>query len=180
MNKPRIRVAIAVTVVAVVAITVAACGSSSSKSSSTSTGATSTGGSGPTVALLLPENQTARYETHDRPDFAAKLKQVCTTCTLLYSNATQDATKQQSQADAALTQGAKVLVLDPVDAGSAVAIVGQGQRPQGSGDQLRPADQQRRRSLLRLVRQRPRGHAPGVEPRRQAQGRWASRPARSS
>ena len=123
MNKPRIRVAIAGTVVAVVAITVAACGSSSSKSSSTSTGATSTGGSGPTVALLLPENQTARYETHDRPDFAAKLKQLCSTCKLLYSNATQDATKQQSQADAALTQGAKVLVLDPVDAGSAGAIV---------------------------------------------------------
>jgi D-xylose transport system substrate-binding protein len=81
------------------------------------------GGGGPTVALLLPENQTARYETHDRPDFAAKLKQVCSDCKVLYSNATQDATKQQSQADAALTQGAKVLVLDPVDAGSAGAIV---------------------------------------------------------
>ena len=81
------------------------------------------GGGGPTVALLLPENQTARYETHDRPDFTAKLKQVCPKCSVLYSNATQDATKQQSQADAAMTQGAKLLVLDPVDAGSAGAIV---------------------------------------------------------
>ena len=81
------------------------------------------GGGGPTVALLLPENQTARYETHDRPDFTKRLKQVCSNCKVLYSNATGDATKQQSQADAAMTQGAKVLVLDPVDAGSAGAIV---------------------------------------------------------
>jgi D-xylose transport system substrate-binding protein len=123
MNKPRIRAAVTGTAIAAVALGIAACGSSSSTSStSTSTGTASTG-SGPTVALLLPENQTARYETHDRPDFAAKLKTLCPTCKLLYSNATQDATKQQSQADAALTQGAKVLVLDPVDAGSAGAIV---------------------------------------------------------
>src|SRR5580704_11420822 len=105
MKSPRIGAAIAV-----IALGVAGCGGSS-------------GGGGPTVALLLPENQTARYETHDKPDFQAKLKQVCPTCKLLYSNATQDATKQQSQADAALTRGARVLVLDPVDAGSAGAIV---------------------------------------------------------
>ena len=80
-------------------------------------------GGGATVALLLPENQTARYETHDRPDFTKRLKQLCSNCKVLYSNATQDATKQQSQADAAMTQGAKVLVLDPVDAGSAGSIV---------------------------------------------------------
>ncbi len=113
MKSPRIRAAIAGTALAAVALTVAACGGSGG------------GGGGPTVALLLPENQTARYETHDKPDFQAKLKQVCPTCKMLYSNATQDATKQQSQADAALTQGAKVLVLDPVDAGSAAAIVRQ-------------------------------------------------------
>jgi D-xylose transport system substrate-binding protein len=122
MNNPRIRAAITGTAIAAVAVAVAACGSSSS-TTSTSSGAATTSGNGPTVALLLPENQTARYETHDRPDFAAKLKSACPTCKLLYSNATQDATKQQSQADAALTQGAKVLVLDPVDAGSAGAIV---------------------------------------------------------
>jgi D-xylose transport system substrate-binding protein len=94
----------------------AGCGSSNNNSSTS-------GGGGKTIALLLPENQTARYETHDKPDFQARLKQLCPDCKLLYSNATQDATKQQSQADAALTQGAKVLVLDPVDAGSAASIV---------------------------------------------------------
>src|SRR4051794_16431217 len=81
------------------------------------------GGGGPTIALLLPENQTARYETHDRPDFEKKVKQLCSNCKVTYSNAEGDATKQQSDADAALSQGAKVLVLDAVDAGSAGAIV---------------------------------------------------------
>src|SRR5438876_10833033 len=81
------------------------------------------GGGGPTVALLLPENQTARYESHDRPDFTAQVKKLCSSCSVLYSNATEDATKQQSQAEAALTQGAKVLVVAAVDAGSAGAIV---------------------------------------------------------
>ena len=81
------------------------------------------GGGGTKIALLLPENQTARYESHDRPDFTKQVKAQCSKCSVLYSNATGDATKQQSQADAALTQGAKVLVLDAVDAGSAAAIV---------------------------------------------------------
>jgi D-xylose transport system substrate-binding protein len=117
------RVGITAVSVVVIAALAAGCGSSNKKSSSSSGGSSSGGGGGKTVALLLPENQTARYETHDKPDFEAKLKQACPSCKLLYSNATQDATKQQSQADAALTQGAKVLVLDPVDAGSAAAIV---------------------------------------------------------
>src|SRR4051794_1556459 len=110
---------IAVVVVAAGAIA-AGCGSSNDNNSSSNS---SSGGGGKTIALLLPENQTARYETHDKPDFQKRLKELCSDCKLLYSNATQDATKKQSQADAALTQGAKVLVLDPVDAGSAASIV---------------------------------------------------------
>jgi D-xylose transport system substrate-binding protein len=81
------------------------------------------GGGGGTIALLLPENHTPRYEAADRPNFEAKVKDLCSDCKLLYSNAVQDAAKQQNQADAALTQGADVLVLDPVDAGSAGSIV---------------------------------------------------------
>jgi D-xylose transport system substrate-binding protein len=80
-------------------------------------------GSGDTIALLLPENQTPRYEAHDRPDFTKKVKQLCSNCKVIYSNANGDATTQQSNADAALTQGADVLVLDAVDAGSAASIV---------------------------------------------------------
>jgi len=81
------------------------------------------GGGGGTIALLLPENHTPRYEAADKPDFEAKVKELCSDCKIIYSNAEQDASKQQSQAEAALTQGAKVMVLDPVDAGSAGAIV---------------------------------------------------------
>jgi D-xylose transport system substrate-binding protein len=80
------------------------------------------GGSG-TIALLLPENHTPRYESNDRPNFEAKVKELCSDCKILYSNAAQDAAKQQNQADAALTQGADVLVVDAVDAGSAASIV---------------------------------------------------------
>ena len=110
------------------ALTLAACGSSNKSSSSTSSsgGASSSGGSkGGKIAFLLPENQTARYESQDRPLFQKDVQQLCPSCQILYSNATQDASKQQSQAEAAIAQGAKVMVLDPVDGAAAAAIVNQ-------------------------------------------------------
>jgi len=81
------------------------------------------GGGGPKIAFLLPENETPRYEAHDRPEFEENVERLCEDCEILYSNATEDASKQQSQAEAALTQGAEAMVLDPVDAKSAAAIV---------------------------------------------------------
>jgi D-xylose transport system substrate-binding protein len=44
---------------------------------------------------------------------------------VLYSNADQDAAKQQQQVEAALTRGADVLVLDAVDAGAVASLVHQ-------------------------------------------------------
>ncbi|HEX8537266.1 MAG TPA: sugar ABC transporter substrate-binding protein, partial [Cystobacter sp.] len=79
---------------------------------------------GAKIALLLPESKTSRYESHDRPHFERKVKELCAECEVIYSNADQDAAKQQNQAEAAITNGAQVLVLDPVDAASAAAIVG--------------------------------------------------------
>ena len=75
-----------------------------------------------TIALLLPENETPRYESDDRPDFEKAVEEECEDCEVLYSNAGGDAAKQQSQAEAALTQGADVLVVDPMDSKSAAAI----------------------------------------------------------
>ena len=75
------------------------------------------------IALLLPETKTARYEAADRPLFQAKVKELCPDCEIIYSNADQKADEQQNQADAALTNGAKVMVLDPVDSASAASIV---------------------------------------------------------
>jgi len=80
------------------------------------------GGGKKVVALLLPESKTARYETQDRPLFEKRIKELCASCEIIYSNADQDATKQQSQAEAALTNGARVLVLDAVDGAAAAAI----------------------------------------------------------
>ena len=74
------------------------------------------------IALLLPETKTTRYETADKPYFEAKLKALCPACQVIYSNANQDAAAQLSQAEAALTNGAQVLVLDPVDSAAAGAI----------------------------------------------------------
>ncbi|MEA2290313.1 MAG: D-xylose transport system substrate-binding protein, partial [Solirubrobacteraceae bacterium] len=47
----------------------------------------------------------------------------CADCEVIYANADQDASKQQQQAESAITQGAKVLVLDAVDVKSAASIV---------------------------------------------------------
>ncbi|MCP3097981.1 sugar ABC transporter substrate-binding protein [Myxococcus sp. K15C18031901] len=96
---------------------------SACKRSEPSEGAKATEGGRHVIALLLPESKTARYESHDRPLFEGKVKALCPTCEVLYANADQDAARQQSQAEAALTNGAQVLVLDPVDSASASAIV---------------------------------------------------------
>ncbi|HEX6687712.1 MAG TPA: substrate-binding domain-containing protein [Solirubrobacterales bacterium] len=80
------------------------------------------GGGDAKIALLLPENETPRYESEDKPDFERAVEEECEDCEVLYSNAGGDAEKQQSQAEAALTQGADVLVVDPVDPRSAAAI----------------------------------------------------------
>jgi D-xylose transport system substrate-binding protein len=111
----------------VTALAVAAAGCGSNDNNDKTSGATSTASStaakGAKIALLLPENKTARYENQDKPFFTAKVKELCPTCEIIYENATQDAAKQQQQAEAAITRGAKVLVLDAVDVASAGAIV---------------------------------------------------------
>jgi D-xylose transport system substrate-binding protein len=104
------RAAIAMGALLAVVLLVAGCGGSDD------------GGGGSKIALLLPENETPRYETNDRPDFEKAVEEKCEDCEVLYSNAGGDAEKQQSQAEAALTQGAEVLVVDPMDSKSAAAI----------------------------------------------------------
>jgi D-xylose transport system substrate-binding protein len=81
------------------------------------------GGASGAIALLLPESKTARYESQDRPNFENKVDELCPDCEIIYSNADQDAAQQQQQAEAAITQGAEVMVLDPVDAAAAAPLV---------------------------------------------------------
>ncbi|MGI5243816.1 sugar ABC transporter substrate-binding protein [Dactylosporangium sp. CA-139066] len=75
------------------------------------------------VALLLPERKASRYEAGDQPYFAQKLSELCPGCTVDYRNAEQSADTQLQQAKDALDQGAKVLVLTPVDSVAAGRIV---------------------------------------------------------
>jgi D-xylose transport system substrate-binding protein len=75
-----------------------------------------TSGSGDlTIGLLLPENQTARYEQFDRPLIEKKIKELCDDCAVDYANARNDVITQIHQVDAMITNGADVLILDCVD-----------------------------------------------------------------
>jgi D-xylose transport system substrate-binding protein len=110
-------------VAALLALGVSACGGDDDSSTSGGGGSGDSGGGGKTIALLLPETKTTRYEEKDRPLFEAKVKELCPDCKVFYQNASQDANKQQQQAEAAITKGASVLVLDAVDVSSVGPIV---------------------------------------------------------
>jgi D-xylose transport system substrate-binding protein len=75
------------------------------------------------IGFLLPETQTARYEALDRPNFEAKVEELCPDCEIFYQNADQDPAKQQQQVEAAITEEVDVLVLDPVDSTTAGSLV---------------------------------------------------------
>ena len=62
-------------------------------------------GGGGKIALLLPETKTTRYEEQDKPNFERHVKELCSDCEVIYSNANQDPAKQQQQAEAAITDG---------------------------------------------------------------------------
>ncbi len=80
-------------------------------------------GGGTSIALLLPESQTTRYETFDKPLFEAKVAELCEDCEVLYYNADQDEAKQTQQVDTAISEGASVIVLDPVNGAGAGGMV---------------------------------------------------------
>ncbi|UOF91284.1 sugar ABC transporter substrate-binding protein [Fodinisporobacter ferrooxydans] len=115
-----------------IAMTLAtACGSANNSSTGSSGGTTasnpsksgSSSDSGK-IALLLPDTtSSARYETQDKPDFTKEVQKLNPKDTVMYENAQGSSTTQQQQAEAAITNGAKVLVIDPVDSQAAAAIV---------------------------------------------------------
>lgn len=99
----------------------------SGPASGAASGTAAAGGGGTagatTIAFLMPDEASTRYEQHDRPGFEAKLKELSPGSKVLYNNANADASKQQQQFNSALTQGAKVIVLDPVDSAAAASLV---------------------------------------------------------
>jgi D-xylose transport system substrate-binding protein len=78
------------------------------------------------VGILLPESDSsARYEAYDRPLLEQEIKAAIPGVTIQYSNANNNAATQQNQAEAALTKGACILVIDPNDSEQASVIVQQ-------------------------------------------------------
>ncbi len=80
-----------------------------------------------TVAFLMPDQASTRYEQHDHPGFVAEMTKLCPSCKVLYQNADADASRQQQQFNSVISQGAKVIVLDPVDSTAAASLVKQAQ-----------------------------------------------------
>ncbi|HEL4355657.1 TPA: substrate-binding domain-containing protein [Klebsiella pneumoniae] len=76
-----------------------------------------------TVAFLMPDQASTRYEQHDFPGFKAEMSKLCADCKVIYQNANANASLQQQQFNSVIAQGAKVIVLDPVDSSAAAALV---------------------------------------------------------
>ncbi|SAL61358.1 ABC transporter substrate-binding protein [Caballeronia humi] len=76
-----------------------------------------------TVAFLMPDQASTRYEQHDFPGFKAEMTKLCPDCKVLYQNANADVATQQQQFNSVISQGAKVIVLDPVDSTAAASLV---------------------------------------------------------
>jgi D-xylose transport system substrate-binding protein len=148
--KKKLAAAIGLTVVAVLAAS--ACGSSSKSSSSSTSTTPSSGGSVTVikitpksftadfsamaqlkslaakgkglVGVLLPDTTTsARYESYDRPYLTQAFKAAgLSDAQFKVDNAQGSATTMQTQAEADITNGASVLLVDAIDSGSGAAI----------------------------------------------------------
>ncbi|MGW0084059.1 sugar ABC transporter substrate-binding protein [Streptomyces sp. NPDC003393] len=101
------------------AVSLAACGSAkeSGGDSAKSSSSSEKKGDDIKVGLLLPENQTARYEKLDRPLIEKKVAELTNgKGKVVYANAKQDATLQNQQVDTMITNKVDVLIVDAVDA----------------------------------------------------------------
>ncbi|MGW3913470.1 substrate-binding domain-containing protein [Streptomyces sp. NPDC005070] len=100
------------------AVSLAACGSAKeSGGGSDSSASSAKKGDAIKVGLLLPENQTARYEKFDKPLIEKKVAELTNNKgTVVYANAKQDASTQNQQVDTMITNKVDVLIVDAVDA----------------------------------------------------------------
>jgi D-xylose transport system substrate-binding protein len=86
-----------------------------------SSSSSDSGGSADKVAVLLPDTKSSvRWETADRPLLKAAFDQAGVPVTI--QNAQGDKSTQQQQAEQAITNGAKVILLVNLDSGSGAAI----------------------------------------------------------
>jgi len=103
---------------AALALVAAGCGDSNDNSSDTGGASSSKTGK---VAVLLPDSKSSvRWETVDRPFLKAAFDKAGIDSEI--QNAEADKSAQQQQAEQAITNGAKVLLLVNLDSGSGAAI----------------------------------------------------------
>jgi D-xylose transport system substrate-binding protein len=105
------KVAVLTLAIAIVSVSVASAAPNHAKRSAASAD----------ICVLLPDPKTSvRWETQDRPALVAAFKKA--NVSYVITNANGDAQKQRSQADQCLGNGAKVVILVSLDAGSSIAI----------------------------------------------------------
>jgi D-xylose transport system substrate-binding protein len=119
------RVAAVAAALSALALGAAACGSSddggSSGGSGSATASSGGGGKVQKVAVLLPDTKSSvRWETADRPLLEQAFKSAGVPVEI--QNAQGDKSTQQQQAEQAITNGAKILLLTNLDSGSGAAI----------------------------------------------------------
>ncbi|MEU4352782.1 substrate-binding domain-containing protein, partial [Streptomyces sp. NPDC023838] len=115
MNTRMRRAAVAVAATAM-AVSLAACGSAKESGDKTTESTGSKKGDAIKIGLLLPENQTARYEKFDKPLIEKKVSELTNgKGQVVYANAKQDATTQTQQVDTMITNKVDALIVDAVD-----------------------------------------------------------------
>ncbi|MDG5808276.1 substrate-binding domain-containing protein [Streptomyces ossamyceticus] len=116
--KARIRdAATAVTAVST-AVVLSACGADDASDDA------SGGSEAATIALLLPDSTTARWETQDRLLLEREIKERCADCEVEHGNAKGEVAAQQEQMDSMITRGVDAIVLVAVDSKALAGSVG--------------------------------------------------------
>ncbi|MCA2175032.1 sugar ABC transporter substrate-binding protein [Nonomuraea glycinis] len=123
MNRTKMRTTVLAAAAVLATSALAACGSDATGGDAAAPTGNGAAVENAKVAFLMPDLASTRYELQDKPLFEAKMKQLCPSCTVIYQNADSDAAKQQQQANSALAQGVKAIVIDPVDSAAAATIV---------------------------------------------------------
>jgi D-xylose transport system substrate-binding protein len=118
--KKSIQVTLLIALAVALAVTAAACGGGKKKASGGTTSSSGGGGKIEACALLPDTKSSTRYTLFDAPYLTSAFKNAGVSAQVL--NALNDSQKQKSQAQQCLAKGAKVILLDQLNASSGNAI----------------------------------------------------------
>lgn len=105
-----------------------ATGSAASTAGSTAGSTAAAAGAGGKIAFLMPcSTCAARFEDQDKPDFIKAVHQLDPSAQVIANNAEGSDATQISQAEDAIANGAKVIVISPLDETTGKAIVAKAQ-----------------------------------------------------